>query len=61
MFSGGLCFWTFCGYFLLFYTAMLLHIGVLFMVLFPGFLMWCSFVASTDVLLGICYQMEGLS
>jgi hypothetical protein len=37
-----------CSY-LFSYVGVLLHIGVLFMVLFSGFLLKCSFVASTYV------------
>jgi hypothetical protein len=38
-----------CSY-LFFYIGMSLHVGVVFMVLLPGFLLTCSLVASTDVL-----------
>jgi hypothetical protein len=41
---GGLCFLTFYG-------RLAGRTEVLFMVLFPGFLLWCSFVASIDVVL----------
>jgi hypothetical protein len=36
-----------------FYIGMLFSVAVLCMVLFPGSLLRCSFVASTDVLLGM--------
>jgi hypothetical protein len=38
-------------FYLLFCVSKLLHIEVLFMALFPGFLLRCSFVASADVVL----------
>jgi hypothetical protein len=55
---GGLCFLMFCGRlaahaYLLFHISKLLHIGVLFMVLFSDILLRCSFVVSIDVLLGM--------
>jgi hypothetical protein len=37
--------------FLLFYISKILRAGVLFMVLSPGFVLRCSFVAPTDVVL----------